>query len=227
MSHRVNLHSVVAWSFSSLNDCNWIRTPNHLVRKQTVNHLAPVSSKAFFDIQATKECRFALKRVCDMIRTQSQMHHTNKCWQHSSVIWPIWLNGWVFVYELSGCGSGSNCSHLNLRYRTCFEQGVSWHSGNYSVYIYIFNFTSQIERHLVSGFKSLTVLNFFIAKVPNLLALDFQLFFCECFKSVHIFIWYNMLYYSNICWFKLVYLISFVIQERGCHTGKKWKIKIN
>ena len=26
----------------------------------------------------------------------------------------IWLNGWVFVYELNGCGFESRCSHLNF-----------------------------------------------------------------------------------------------------------------
>ena len=30
----------------------------------------------------------------------------------------------------------SRCSHLNFRYRTCFEQGVHWHSGNYRVWIH-------------------------------------------------------------------------------------------
>ena len=39
----------------------------------------------------------------------------------------------VFVYELGGCGFDARCSHLNFRYHTCFEQGVPWHSGNYSV----------------------------------------------------------------------------------------------
>ena len=28
-----------------------------------------------------------------------------------STTWPVWLNGWVFVYELSGCGFESRCSH--------------------------------------------------------------------------------------------------------------------
>ena len=32
-------------------------------------------------------------------------------------------------------GFESCCSHLNFRYRTCFEQGVPWHSGNYRVWI--------------------------------------------------------------------------------------------
>ena len=64
------------------------------------------------------------------------MHHTDKYSQHSSIIWPVWLNGWVFVYELSGCGFESSCSHLNFRFRACFEQGVPWHSGNYRVWIH-------------------------------------------------------------------------------------------
>ena len=62
-----------------LNYCNGIRTHNHLVRKRTLSHSAsltsdipPVSSKKFLDIQATTECRFTLKRECDMIRTHSQ-----------------------------------------------------------------------------------------------------------------------------------------------------------
>ena len=49
---------------------------------------------------------------------------------------PIWPNGWVFVYELSGSGFESSCSHLNFRLRACIEQGVPWHSCNYRVWIY-------------------------------------------------------------------------------------------
>ena len=54
---------------------------------------APASSKEFLDIQATIECGFTLKRVRDMINTYSQMHRTDKYSQHSSIIWPAWLNG--------------------------------------------------------------------------------------------------------------------------------------
>ena len=32
------------------------------------------------------------------------MHHTDKYSQNSSPIWPVCLNGWSFVYELSVCG---------------------------------------------------------------------------------------------------------------------------
>ena len=41
---------------------------------------------------------------------------------------PVWPNGWGIVYELSGSGFESSCSHLNFRFRTCFEQRVPWHS---------------------------------------------------------------------------------------------------
>ena len=54
---------------------------------------APASSKESLDIQATIECGFTLKRVRDMIKTYSQMHRTDKYSQHSSIIWPAWLNG--------------------------------------------------------------------------------------------------------------------------------------
>ena len=47
------------------------------------------------------------------------------------LVWPVWLNGWVFVYELSGCGLESSCSHLNFRFRACLEQGIPCHSDNY------------------------------------------------------------------------------------------------
>ena len=40
------------------------------------------------------------------------------------------------TYKLSGSGFESSCSHLNFRFRACFEQGVPWHSGNYRVWIY-------------------------------------------------------------------------------------------
>ena len=51
-------------------------------------------------------------------------------------IWPVCQTGWVFVCELSGSGFKSSCNHLNFRFRTCFEQGVPWHSGNYRVWIH-------------------------------------------------------------------------------------------
>ena len=78
------------------------------------------------------ECEFTLKLVPDIIIRYSHMHHTDKYSQYSSIIRPVWLNGWVFVCELSGCRFESHCCQLNVRYDTCFEQGVPWHSGKLS-----------------------------------------------------------------------------------------------
>ena len=58
------------------------------------------------------ECGFTLKCILDIIRTYSQVHCTDKYSQHISIIWSVWLNGWVFVYELSGCGFESRYSHF-------------------------------------------------------------------------------------------------------------------
>ena len=98
--------------------------------------MAPASSKEFLDIHSTVECGFTLKLVCDMIKTYNQMHHKDKYSQHSWIIWPVWPNRWVFVYELSACWFESRCIHLIFRYGACFQQGVSWYSGNCRVWIH-------------------------------------------------------------------------------------------
>ena len=82
-----------------------------------------------------KEKGFTLKRVRDMTRTYTQMHRTDKYSQLSSIIQSVWPNGWMFVYEVSGCGFEPCCSHLNFRYCPCLEQEVHWHSAKYRVWI--------------------------------------------------------------------------------------------
>ena len=95
--------------------------------------MADIDAPDSCNIRYSVECGFILKRVRDMIITNSQMHRTDKYSQYSS---SVWLNGWVFVYELSGCGFESRCSHLNFRFCACFEQGVPWHPGNYRLWIH-------------------------------------------------------------------------------------------
>ena len=75
------------------------------------------------------DCRLTLKHVRDMIRTDSQMHRSDKYSQHSSIVWSVWANGWVFVYELTGCRFEFRCSDLNFRCRACLDQRVPWHLG--------------------------------------------------------------------------------------------------
>ena len=55
--------------------------------------------------------------------------------QHSSIIWPVWLNGWVFVYKLSGCEFKSHCSHLIIITVSCFSKHsivYVWQSSEYA-----------------------------------------------------------------------------------------------
>ena len=78
----------------------------------------PSSSNVFLDIQATIECGFTLKRVVDMARKYSQMHHTNKYSQHISINQLARLAKWFTfcLYKLSVYGFKSCCSHLNPKY---------------------------------------------------------------------------------------------------------------
>ena len=122
-----------SWSLSDCNGTRWVRLQLQSLKLQ-ISFLFRARRSLTF--RATIECEFTLKRVRDMIRTYSQMYRTNKYSQHSSIIWPVWLNGWVFVYELNRDGFESHCRHLNFRYRDCFYQGAPWNSGNHRVWIY-------------------------------------------------------------------------------------------
>ena len=95
------------------------------------------SSQEFLDIHATIVCGFTLKRVHDMTRTYSEMHSTEKYSQHSSLIWTACLNGCRVEYR---------CSPLSFMSRACFKQGVPWHLGNYSLWIYYVDFGFTLTR---------------------------------------------------------------------------------
>ena len=41
---------------------------------------------------------------------------SNKLKWSLSEVWPVWPNGWVFVYEPSAWGFESTCSHLKVSY---------------------------------------------------------------------------------------------------------------
>ena len=73
-----------------------------------------VLSKELLDIQVTIECGLTVKSVRDMTKTYSEMYSTDKYSQKGPIIWWSWLNGWVFVDELSGCGVESSLRHLKM-----------------------------------------------------------------------------------------------------------------
>ena len=109
MSHthfRVNPHSILTYELSG---CGFESSHSHLNFRSCscFEQGVPWLSGNYRLLQL-----FTLKHIHDMIRTYIQMHHADKCSQHSSIILPVWLNGWVFVYELSSCGFKSSCSHF-------------------------------------------------------------------------------------------------------------------
>ena len=78
---------------------------------------APSQTDVFLDIEVVIERGVTPKRVLEMIRTYIQMYHTHKYSHYSPIIWPVWLNGWVFVYLLTSCVFECSCSHLNFTSR--------------------------------------------------------------------------------------------------------------
>ena len=70
---------------------------------------------------------------------------------------PVWLNGWVFIFKLSGSGFESSCSHLNLKFGTCLNEGVPWHSGSYRVWIH-----SEMHTWHDKNIQSLVNIRFFM-----------------------------------------------------------------
>ena len=137
-SFRVNQNSIVFLNFKELLSFGemvsvrlrtkwlWVQITLLLLKLEILRHLR---ARSFLTFRQTIECGFTLKLVRDMIITYNQMHRRGKYSKHSSIIWPVWPNGWVFVYEPSGCDFESCCCHLNFRYGDCFEQGVPWDSG--------------------------------------------------------------------------------------------------
>ena len=67
--------------------------------------------KSIFFGRSRKQIITFQTRTC-MTRAYSQMQSTYKYSEHSSIIWPVWPNGWMFVSELSGSGFESSCNHM-------------------------------------------------------------------------------------------------------------------
>ena len=106
-------------------------------------------------LQPQISCLFRAQRSLILRQNCRVWIHSGVCeWHDNNIaIWPVWLNGWMFNYELSGCEFELRCCHLNFRYGACFEQGVPWHSGKtiecgftLELVLYIIRTYSQIHR---------------------------------------------------------------------------------
>ena len=65
-----------------------------------------------------------LERGAKETRTHNHLVHKPTLNHLLNLVWPVWLNGWVFVYEIKGCWFEFSYSHLNFRFPVCSEQGV-------------------------------------------------------------------------------------------------------
>ena len=83
-------------------------------------------------------------------RTQNHLVLKRTWFESSSFVHGSGFESSWFLNKL-GSGFESNCSHLNFRFRSCFELYVLWHSGNYRVWIH-FEFTRTWHVWIHSDF---------------------------------------------------------------------------
>ena len=51
----------------------------------------------------TKNSKCLKSPLDNLFNDSGQMCLADKYSQHNSIIWPVRLNGWVFIYKLTGC----------------------------------------------------------------------------------------------------------------------------
>ena len=75
------------------------------------------------------------------------MHRTNKYTQQSSINWPVWLNGWVFIHKLSGVGSNPVALFISLlnsirldSYGSSFPLSLFTSTSNFFLFMFFANF---------------------------------------------------------------------------------------
>ena len=114
---------------------------------------------------------------------------------------PVWVNGWVFVYELGGCGFESSCSHVNFRFCACFEQGVPWHLENNRVWIH-----SEICMWNDKDINLNTKIRLLFQSCPNI---------CECFHFFRTKV-ENFLQFSNDTSLTILVISPYHIVNMAC-----------
>ena len=197
---RVNSNSIVAWMS---------RTP---CLKQVYN-FASASSKKFLDIQATTECGFTLKHARDMRRTCSKMQRGDTYSQHSSIIWPVRLNGWVLVCELSCCEFESSYSHLKKRLLLPTER-------------FSCEFQEICKKQKFRWFFYQYFFEWFLIFFYNFLLINHSLFWenqQNTYKIFTVFVFFSYLFLSctSFSYFKVLLSTSYRFQHRTIKSRMK------
>ena len=124
----------------------------------------------------------------------------------------------MFIYELSGCGFKSSCSHLNLRFFTFFEQGVPRHSGNYRVWIHsnLKHVCDMIRTHSQNQLKPENLETLFLLSALKMLIKSVSSYQAEIKYLEKTLLWFldfaTMYSYFNVqmCSISLLEIKSFV-----------------
>ena len=134
-NRRNKMFIILQWRKSHCRAKTRFRHQNQIQKSKTVNMTGSRVGKS-----TTRVRPLPIKNY-NRIHQAYQFHHTRltsdsngirthnyldgeRTLNHLAKVWPVWLNGRVFVYELSGCGFKSPYCHLNFRYRACFKRGV-------------------------------------------------------------------------------------------------------
>ena len=124
----------------SLSDCKWARMQSLTIQEHTVTglqHLTICSCHVRYVLQSESMLYSCLNMKELLARSWRKIWSLSDCnWTRTQNHLFLKINGWEFVYKLSGSGFNSSCSHLNFRFRTWFEQGVPWYSANHRVWIH-------------------------------------------------------------------------------------------
>ena len=79
-------------------------------RRLNVKELLAPNRRDIWSLGDCSETRVQNHLVCK--RTLKCTVQISKYSQHSSAIWPVWLNDWLFFYKFCGCGFESRCSQI-------------------------------------------------------------------------------------------------------------------
>ena len=93
-------------------------TSYRLLNLGRIFSMQALKSSPNFKIQKIRPiCKAALNYLSD--KSNGIRTHNHLVRKRNSTIfpnWPVLLNGWMFVYKLSGCGFESRCCHLKFKF---------------------------------------------------------------------------------------------------------------
>ena len=86
----------------------------------------------------------------------------------------------------TGCGFKSSCSHLNFRFRACFEQVVPWYSGKYRERIHSERRTWHDKNKQLEKLRLIEFYPFYIFELKMVKMLVFTVYHKWAVNKLHL-----------------------------------------